>query len=239
MNVTNKPSASFWKSLLNEIFSPQGTTAARGVSQPLWGENDNVTGQLPQTQNLFGNDAFENTTQPQVPSAAVDSLETATPKHPWMDTLANSSNLRGGRTGTCVATTLGNMDRLGIPAGFTGGTSADPNNPRGAMVQMLRGGKWKPLDVAGSRQQTIRSPYGTATASVMDRATYQAAVKAGKIPAGAVVFQSRHGWDYSGGSSGNDMGVVQRNGNVFNYANMGSPLVYGAATKEIVVMVPK
>ena len=66
----------------------------------------------------------------------------------WLYTLA-TAKLNSGPTGSCVATTLGNMDRLGIPS-FSGGTTADPNNSRGAMVQMIMAGRWKSLNLPGS-----------------------------------------------------------------------------------------
>ncbi len=47
-------------------------------------------------------------------------------QHPWLQKLG-SSRLSNGETGTCVATTLRNMDRLGVPS-FAGGTMGDPNN---------------------------------------------------------------------------------------------------------------
>ena len=72
--------------------------------------------------------------------------------HPWLTTLA-TARLNSGPTGSCVATTLGNMDRLNIPS-FSGGTTADPNNSRGAMVQMIRAGKWKSLNLPGSKWTT-------------------------------------------------------------------------------------
>ena len=77
----------------------------------------------------------------------------------WLYTLA-TAKLNSGPTGSCVTTTLGNMDRLGIPS-FSGGTTADPNNSRGAMVQMIKAGRWTSKNLPGSRWTTIRSAYGT------------------------------------------------------------------------------
>ena len=148
-----------------------------------------------------------------------------------------TSALDSGRTGTCVAVTLNNMERLGVP-NFPGGTSDDPNNPRGAMVRLLKTGNWESLPFADSKPRTIQSNYGTVQAQVMSADAYEKLAKAGKVPSGAIIFQTRHGWDYSGGSSGNDMGIVRDGGRVtHNYESM-SPIIYSDA-KEVVLLVPK
>jgi hypothetical protein len=153
-----------------------------------------------------------------------------------MDTLA-TARLNNGPTGMCVETTLKNLDRLGIPS-FQGGTSADPNNPRGALVQMIKKDRWQSLPLEGSQQRTIRSPYGTVQAHVLNADAYERMAKAGQIPSGAILFQTRHGWDYSGGSRGNDMGIVRDGGRAtHNYKTM-SPIIYGDA-REVVVLVPR
>ena len=156
--------------------------------------------------------------------------------NPILQKLA-TSHLNDGITGTCVATTLENMDRLGI-SNFVGGTTGDLNNPRGAMVQLLQTGNWVSIPFADSKPQTIRSPYGVVQAQVMSADAYEKLAKEGKVPSGAVIFQTRHGWDYSDGSSGNDMGIVRDGGRTtHNYASMG-PIIYGDA-REVVLLVPK
>ncbi len=171
-----------------------------------------------------------------VPVFAGTAPSTTSVRHPWMDKLA-TSHLNDGRTGFCVETTLGNMDRLGIPS-FQGGTTGDRNNPRGAMVQMINGGHWKSLPLEGSKPRTIKSPYGTVRAHVLNADAYERMAMAGKIPSGAILFQTRHGWDYGGGSLGNDMGIVRDGGRVtHNYRSM-PPIIYGDA-KEVVVLVPR
>jgi peptidoglycan hydrolase-like protein with peptidoglycan-binding domain len=156
--------------------------------------------------------------------------------NPLMQKLANS-HLDNGATGMCVATTLNNMERLGV-RNFPGGTAGDPNNPRGAMVRLMREGGYGSVPLPGSQQRQINSPYGTVTANVLSADAYEKMAKEGKIPSGAILFQTRHGWDYSGGSSGNDMGIVRNGGrNTHNYATMG-PIIYGDA-KEVVLLVPK
>jgi len=154
----------------------------------------------------------------------------------WLYTLA-TAKLNSGPTGSCVATTLGNMDRLGIPS-FSGGTTADPNNSRGAMVQMIKAGRWKSLNLPGSRWTTIRSAYGTVGAYVIGADAYEKMAYNRQIPSGAIIFQTRHGWTVSSSASGNDMGIVRDRGRyTFNYKLM-NPIIYSNA-KEVVILIPK
>jgi hypothetical protein len=153
--------------------------------------------------------------------------------HPWLQTLATSPLNNGSQ---CVPTVLGNMDRLGVPS-FKGGTLRDPNNSRGAMVQMITNGKWTSLPLPGSELRTIKSPYGTVQAHVLNADAYESMAKRGEIPSGAILFQTRHGWNYGGGPYGNDMGIVRDGGRyTHNYKQM-NPIIYGDA-KEVVVLVP-
>jgi len=154
----------------------------------------------------------------------------------WLYTLA-TARLNSGPTGSCVATTLGNMDRLGIPS-FSGGTTADPNNSRGAMVQMIKAGRWTSKKLPGSRWTTIRSAYGTVGAYVIGADAYEKMAYNRQIPSGAIIFQTRWGWGASSGASGNDMGIVRDRGRyTFNYKLM-SPIIYSNA-KEVVILVPR
>lgn len=157
-------------------------------------------------------------------------------KHPLLRRL-NREHLNTGNDSTCVKTVLYNLDRLGVKT-FQGGTTADPNNARGAMVQMQQAGHWQSAPLAGSKPKTIHSPYGTIQAHVLSAKAYDRLVHQNQIPNGCVIFQTNHGWDYSGGAHGNDMGIVQ-NGKIHNYANMGGMYVYPGSLKEVVVMVPR
>jgi hypothetical protein len=155
---------------------------------------------------------------------------------PRLDSIANAT-LVPGRAHTCVTTVRRNLNRLGLE-GVPSSTGQDPNNPRGMMVQMLQSGQWDSLNVPGSERRSIESPYGTVEANVMTREQYEQAVADGTIPNGAVVFQTRHGWDFDGGSRGNDVGILQ-NGRLFNSNRMAGPLAYGENTRDIVVMLPR
>ncbi len=156
---------------------------------------------------------------------------------PVLKTLATGT-LKTGQDHSCVRTTLNNMARLGIKD-IPAATGGDKNNSRGALVQMLRNGHWDSLPLEGSWSRTIKSPYGTVVAHVLDGGAYKKLALAGRIPSGAIIFQTKHGWDYGVAPYGNDMGIVRDGGRVtFNYAKM-PPIVYGAATKEVVLLLPK
>lgn len=141
---------------------------------------------------------------------------------------------------SCVETVLFNLDRLGVDTfPKDRGTTADPNNARGALVQIQNAGHWQSAPLPGSKLQTIHSEaYGTVKAHVLSASAYKALVNKGQIPNGCIIFQTEHGWNYSKGASGNDMGIVQ-NGKIKNYADMGGMNVYPDSLKEVVVMVPK
>ncbi len=149
----------------------------------------------------------------------------------------NAVRLVNGKNSTCVATTRINLRRAGMP-GLPEATGNDRNNPRGMMVQMLASGHWETAALPGSTPQTIRSPYGTATAHVLSRDAFDEAAANGLIPEGAVVFQTKHGWGYDRGSLGNDVGIV-RDGTLHNFRRMPSLRVYGDATRDLVVMLPR
>jgi hypothetical protein len=211
--------AGFYTGVINAEMGPDGLAALRKAKAALkLGGDPEVAGQL-----------------------TLDTIRAAARgggniEHPWLQKLA-TARLDNGADGSCVATTLGNMDRLGIPS-FNGGTTADANNSRGAMVQMVKGDRWTSLNLPGSQARTIRSAYGTVQAQVLDADAYERLALAGKIPSGAILFQTRHGWDSPNGPYGNDMGIVRDGGRVtHNYRPM-SPIIYGDA-KEVVVLVPR
>lgn len=151
--------------------------------------------------------------------------------------LIAEADLRAGQRGYCVKAVRSNLQRLGL-GGLPASTGEDPNNPRGMMVQMLQSGQWRSANIPGAQAQTITSPYGEVSANVLSRDAFHKAAEAGLIPDGAVVFQTKHGWDYSGGSSGNDVGIVQ-DGRLFNFRQMQGLDAYGASSDDFVVVLPK
>jgi hypothetical protein len=149
-----------------------------------------------------------------------------------------TQELKTGETSSCVRTTLNNMARLGIKD-IPAATAGDGNHSRGAMAQMMLNGKWESLPLVGSRSRVVKSTYGTVTVYVTDASAYKKMALAGQIPSGAIIFQTKHGWDYGAGPYGNDMGIVRDGGRVtFNFKSM-PPIIYRAETKEIVLLVPK
>ncbi len=213
-------SAGFYTGVINDQMGPDGLAALRKAKAELkLGGDPELAGQ--QTLDTIRAAARGG-------AGKVD--------HPWLQKLATAA-LDSGADSSCVATTLGNLDRLGVPS-FSGGTTADANNARGAMVQMVKGNHWTSLNLPGSQPRTIRSEYGTIQAQVLDADSYERLAKAGQIPSGAILFQTRHGWDSPNGPYGNDMGIVRDGGRVtHNYRPM-SPIIYGDA-KEVVVLVPR
>lgn len=170
-------------------------------------------------------------------------------KNQLLVTLATGT-LKSGKDGTCVTTVRTNMQALGVPT--YGSTGADPNNSRAAMVQMLKSGKWESLPLPGSELRTIQSAkaYGSADAYVCPGRQILKLAEAKQIPLGAIIFQTMYGWDYSGGATGNDIGIVRDHDNrltTFNYKQMSNLLVHESAKKkknithddEVVLLVPK
>jgi hypothetical protein len=149
-----------------------------------------------------------------------------------------TGKLSPGANHSCVRTTLNNMKRLDV-SNIPAATGSDPNNSRGAMVQLIANGYWTSLPLVGAHSRKIVSPYGTVNAYVIPAGTYAKMAKAGRIPSGAIIFQTKHGWSYGEGPYGNDMGIVRDGGRVtFNYASM-PPIIYREKTKEVVLLVPK
>jgi len=174
----------------------------------------------------------------------IPKVDLAKVAHPWLKILA-TSKLEDGKDGFCVATTHANMTRLKVDVGFKA-TGEDPNNPRGGLVQMINSKKWVSLPLPGSERLTIKSPaksYGEAEVYMLGGKDYMKLAEAGKIPSGAIIFQSETGWNTKVSKShGNDMGIVRDGGkHTFNYKEM-PPIVYLKALKEdkveVVIMVP-
>jgi peptidoglycan hydrolase-like protein with peptidoglycan-binding domain len=148
----------------------------------------------------------------------------------------NQTRLHTGRDHTCTTTVRSNLRNAGFK-GLPEATGDDKNNPRGMMSQMLQSGQWTSMNVPGSTEQTIKSPYGNVKANVLTGEAYAEAVKNGQIPEGAVVFQSNRKWnDANDKSRGSDVGIV-RNGGIFNYKQFPNMTVYSKVA-EVVVLLP-
>jgi len=179
-------------------------------------------------------------TQTEQPAAAPQRLElhardTFETGNAGLDAI-NATRLTRGAPHTCVTTTRDNLRRAGL-SGIPSSTSADGNNPRGMMVQMLQSNQWRSMPIPGATSQTITSPYGSVQAQVLTGEAYLQAARNGQIPEGSVVFQTRTGWDYGERSRGSDVGIV-RNGGIFNYQQFNNMSVYGNDVRQVVVLQP-
>ena len=157
--------------------------------------------------------------------------------HPTLTTLA-AGRLVPAPKGYCTTAVLKTLAANGLPN--PQGTGDDSgNNPRGLASQLVRSYGWQSLPGLG-QQQIIRSRYGAFAANVIPEPEYLAAVKAGRIPSGALVFSTRHGsWQgASPGSRGYDVAVARNGGrNLWNGYLSGMD-VYSGGSKLRMVLVP-
>ena len=223
--------AGFYKGAVNDQMGPDCVAALKAAKKKLkLGGPSDVAG-------AFTLKKVQEYAKAQA-SGLVMGNATVDTNHPTLRKLATGF-LTGQGEYTCVASTLVNMERLGVPQPLATGEDTG-NNPRGGMVQLVRDFGWKSLPLPGSQVETIKSPaYGTIQANVISADAYEKLALAGQIPSGAIIFQTRHGsWnDNSAGSSGFDMGIVRNGGReTFNYQSNG-PIIYGSA-RSVVILVP-
>jgi peptidoglycan hydrolase-like protein with peptidoglycan-binding domain len=223
----------FYKGVINDQMGNDGVAALRAAKSSLQIKGDpEIAG--PTTMQILKK-AAQAKNGDSIPGARVNGRDST------LQTLA-TARLNEGSTSSCVETVFSNLDRLGIPS-FSGGTAPGHNNPREAMVKTIQAGHWQsiPLDGVPSRKTTIVDDIaGTAQAYVMKASDYEKLASAGKVPNGALVFQTRHGWDWNGSAFGNDVAIVRGGGREpFNFVPNSVPLIYGNDTKEVVVLAPK
>ena len=157
--------------------------------------------------------------------------------HPLL-TKMNDKNIKKANApvGRCVTGSLDTMKKSGVPEPAATGRD-EGNNPRGGMVQMIKDFGWKSM---GGTKTPLSSPYGDVTPGIFTKDQYLKKVDEGKVPSGALVFQTRHpswtGTSYN--SRGFDMAIAQKNGKaLWNGVLINDPLVY-AGTKKVVVLTP-
>jgi hypothetical protein len=163
-----------------------------------------------------------------------------------MTALANRSNLVYDNSGkhSCVTQVLSECDRLKIPtfAGSTQENLADGNPGnyvRGAMTQMVNNGHWKSVDLPGARKETLNGPFGTAEIYSVSAKEYKQLVSEGKIPSGAIVYQTNHKTFNNEQTYGNDMGIAINGGKTtHNYADMGTLVEGSDSNCRVSLMVP-
>jgi len=159
-------------------------------------------------------------------------------KHPHLQKLDDANIKKASAPmGYCVTGSLDTMLKSGVPEPAATGNDAG-NNPRGAISQLMQGPfNWKSM---GGSAITLRSPYGEVKAGVYNKNQYSKLVDEGKVPSGALVFQSRFN-DWNGtspGSSGYDMAIAQQGGKKHWNGQPMPKFVYGANTKKIIVLTP-
>ena len=137
--------------------------------------------------------------------------------------------------GRCVTGSLNTMEVNGVPNPAATGLDVG-NNPRGGAAQLINSFGW---GAAYGSPITLYSPYGNAQSRVLPANQYSKMVDEGKIPSGAVVFQTRHN-DWNGtshNSRGYDMAIAQNNGGyLWNGVDAGK-MVYGN-TQKVMVLTP-
>ena len=158
--------------------------------------------------------------------------------HPLLQKMSDVNiNKVSSRVGRCVEGTLNTMEASGVPEPAATGLDVG-NNPRGAIVQMIKDFGWKSM---GGTPITLNSPYGQVNAGVYSRSQYEQLVNSGKVPSGALVFQTRHdSWNgTSHNSRGYDMAIAQRKGMaLWNGQPYNTPWIYGNNTKHVIVLTP-
>ena len=159
--------------------------------------------------------------------------------HPKLKALSDENIKKAhAKSGLCVTGSLLTMEKSG--AGGEGiYTSADVgNNPRGAMVQLQQSPhNWKSI---GGQSTLLKSPYGQVNTGIFSKDQYLKLVEDGKIPSGALIFQTRHSsWNgTSYNSRGYDMAIAQKQGRaLWNGVPINDPLVY-ANTQKVAVLTP-
>ena len=115
--------------------------------------------------------------------------------------------------GMCVAGVIytgeKNSAKIGDPE-VSGGI--DPgNHPRGLMAWAVKKG-YGSIPGTKGRKRNIKGAFGNFGVTSMTESQWGDSVVEGKIPSGALIFNTRHGWDWNKGSSGNDAAIAQNGG---------------------------
>ena len=162
-----------------------------------------------------------------------------------LDFSKGASKGPGTPGGMCVAgviyTAEANNALLGAPE-VAGGI--DPNNhPRGLMAWAIKKGYGSVPGTKG-KPRNIKGAFGDFGVTSMTESQWGDAVVDGLIPNGALIFNTRHGWDWNGGSSGNDAAISQYGGSMLWSGHEQSSFQYKGKTvgavysdvKEIVAL---
>ena len=162
-----------------------------------------------------------------------------------LDFAKGASRGPGTPGGMCVAgviyTAEANNALLGAPE-VSGGV--DPNNhPRGLMAWAVKKG-YGSIPGTKGKPRNIKGAFGDFGVTSMTESQWGDAVVDGLIPNGSLIFNTRHGWDWNGGSSGNDAAISQNGGAMLWSGHEQSAFTYKGKTvgavysdvKEIVAL---
>lgn len=162
-----------------------------------------------------------------------------------LDFAKGASKGPGTPGGMCVAgviyTAEANNALLGAPE-VSGGV--DPNNhPRGLMAWAIKKG-YGSIPGTQGKPRNIKGAFGDFGVTSMTESQWGDAVVDGLIPNGSLIFNTRHGWDWNGGSSGNDAAISQNGGAMLWSGHKQSSFQYKGQTvgavysdvKEIVAL---
>lgn len=157
----------------------------------------------------------------------------------YMDKIGDGAkNFVPPKKGLCVTAVLKTMEMNGVPN--PEGTAADPANPRGLASQLIRNFGWSSMNLGGETI-TLNSPYGKVNVNAVNFSTWDAAVRANKVPSGSIVFSTRHkAWNVVNESSGHDAAIAKKGGRQLWAGEMFGPpsgavgaAAYGRASKYI------
>ena len=159
-------------------------------------------------------------------------------KHPLLEKM-DDKNIKkvSSAPGLCVTGSLDTMQSSGVPNPAATGQDVG-NNPRGAISQLMQSPfNWKSM---GGSSTNLESPYGNVSPGVHTKEQYNNLVESGKVPSGALVFQTRHSsWNgTSDKSRGYDMAIAQKGGKEHWNGQSMPQLIYGGDTKKVIVLTP-
>lgn len=172
----------------------------------------------------------------QEPEEEGEEKEGGKKKHPILEKLSDKNIKKvGSAPGLCVTGSLDTMKASGVPEPAATGLDKG-NNPRGGAVQLIKDFGWKSL---GGSPITLKSPYGTVSAGEHTGAGYNQMVESGKVPSGALVFQTRHAdWNGTSPSSrGYDMAIAQKGGRE-HWNGQPMPQNIYSNVKKVIVLTP-
>jgi hypothetical protein len=179
-----------------------------------------------------------NANKPKVMSGITYAADGGAVKHPLLEKMSDKNIKKASAPlGRCVTGSLDTMLNSGVPEPAATGSDVG-NNPRGAISQLMQSPfNWKSM---GGNKTDLDSPYGKVSPGVYTKSQYGSLVKDGKIPSGALIFQSRFdNWNgTSRNSSGYDMAIAQKGGKEHWNGQLMPQYVYGGNTKKIIVLTP-